>query len=74
MRPFTQHSQGSQGSSTALQFTCILFPAYEFQYNLIKTMLQIEQTYMDLAREYNQNCLIICDRGVMDASACEYDL
>ncbi|XP_064620279.1 TRPL translocation defect protein 14-like isoform X2 [Lineus longissimus] len=42
---------------------------FEFQENLIKTMMMIEKTYFDLANNASQNCLIICDRGVMDASA-----
>lgn len=32
-------------------------------------MIQIENTYFELARTSMRNCLIICDRGVMDASA-----
>ena len=34
-------------------------------------MMQIEDTYFDLAAGCKQNCLVICDRGVMDASACK---
>jgi len=40
-----------------------------FQENLIKTMMQIEDTYFDLAASCPQNCLVICDRGTMDATA-----
>jgi len=43
--------------------------ADRFQQNLIKTMMQIEQTYFDLAEMSNTNALVICDRGVMDPSA-----
>ncbi|ELT98807.1 hypothetical protein CAPTEDRAFT_170068 [Capitella teleta] len=43
--------------------------AYRFQENLIKTMLQIENTFFDLAASCRKNCLVICDRGIMDASA-----
>ena len=43
--------------------------AKEFQKNLLKTMLQIENTFLDLAHKTNKNCLVICDRGAMDASA-----
>lgn len=43
--------------------------AYKFQENLIRTMIQIENTYFELGNSSTQNCLIICDRGVMDASA-----
>lgn len=44
--------------------------AYKFQENLIRTMIQIENTFFELGRSCTRNCLIICDRGVMDASAC----
>ncbi|XP_075541924.1 TRPL translocation defect 14 [Dermacentor variabilis] len=40
-----------------------------FQENLLKTMMSMEDTYFDLARTSDKNCLIICDRGTMDASA-----
>lgn len=43
--------------------------AKEFQSNLLKTMLQIENTFFDLAKKSHKNCLVICDRGAMDASA-----
>jgi predicted ATPase len=45
--------------------------SYKFQENLIRTMIQIENTFFELAESVaqNRNCLIICDRGVMDASA-----
>jgi predicted ATPase len=43
--------------------------AYKFQENLLKTMMQIESTFFDLASNCSQNCLVICDRGLMDASA-----
>ncbi|XP_041773277.1 TRPL translocation defect protein 14 isoform X2 [Anopheles merus] len=42
---------------------------YKFQENLLRTMIQIENTYFELGRTSNKNCLIICDRGFMDASA-----
>lgn len=35
-------------------------------------MLQIENTFFELGRTTSKNCLIICDRGAMDASACKY--
>ena len=28
--------------------------------------------YFDLAQSTQKNCLIICDRGIMDASACKF--
>ncbi|KAH3885320.1 hypothetical protein DPMN_009314 [Dreissena polymorpha] len=43
--------------------------AYKFQENLIKSMMQIENTYFDLAHSCQKNCLVICDRGIMDGSA-----
>ncbi|XP_049823554.1 TRPL translocation defect protein 14 isoform X2 [Aethina tumida] len=43
--------------------------AVKFQENLLKTMLQIEDTFFELGRTCERNCLIICDRGAMDASA-----
>jgi len=43
--------------------------AIKFQENLLKTMIQIEDSFFDLAEASERNCLIICDRGTMDASA-----
>ncbi|CAG4907969.1 unnamed protein product [Colias eurytheme] len=43
--------------------------ANKFQENLLKTMIQIENTFFELGRTCQRNCLIICDRGAMDASA-----
>ncbi|XP_018562713.1 TRPL translocation defect protein 14 isoform X2 [Anoplophora glabripennis] len=43
--------------------------AVKFQENLLKTMIQIEDTFFELGRTCRRNCLIICDRGAMDASA-----
>merc|ERR1739838_524756 len=43
--------------------------AVDFQENLLKTMMQIENTYFKLAEASLKNCLVICDRGTMDASA-----
>lgn len=33
-------------------------------------MLQIENTFFELGEKCEQDCLIICDRGAMDAAAC----
>ncbi|KAB7506282.1 hypothetical protein Anas_05796, partial [Armadillidium nasatum] len=33
-------------------------------------MIEIENTFFRLAESCQQNCLIICDRGTMDPSAC----
>lgn len=35
----------------------------------MKTMIQIENTFFDLATSTDRHCLVICDRGAMDASA-----
>uniref|UniRef100_A0A1L8DCH7 NadR/Ttd14 AAA domain-containing protein n=1 Tax=Nyssomyia neivai TaxID=330878 RepID=A0A1L8DCH7_9DIPT len=48
--------------------------ALKFQENLVKTMLTLENTYYELAKghirkENARGCLIICDRGIMDAGA-----
>ncbi|XP_017767078.1 PREDICTED: TRPL translocation defect protein 14 isoform X2 [Eufriesea mexicana] len=43
--------------------------AFKFQENLLRTMLQIENTFFQLGESSSRNCLIICDRGAMDASA-----
>ena len=32
-------------------------------------MMQIENVFFDLATSTAKNCLVICDRGAMDASA-----
>lgn len=39
------------------------FAVRSFQENLLKTMMQIEETFHDLASSSSNNCLIICDRG-----------
>ncbi|KAI5694679.1 hypothetical protein M8J75_003170 [Diaphorina citri] len=43
--------------------------AFKFQENLLHCMIQIENTFFELGRSCKRNCLIICDRGTMDASA-----
>lgn len=45
--------------------------ADKFQENVLLTILQLEKTYFDMAAEDHGNCLVVCDRGAMDASACE---
>ncbi|KAI5716110.1 hypothetical protein M8J76_001089 [Diaphorina citri] len=42
---------------------------FKFQENLLHCMIQIENTFFELGRSCKRNCLIICDRGTMDASA-----
>ena len=46
--------------------------ALEFQQNMLKTVLQLEATYFDMAREDKKNVIVVCDRGTMDPSACKY--
>ncbi|KAJ7377283.1 hypothetical protein OS493_030094 [Desmophyllum pertusum] len=41
---------------------------YTFQENLIRTLLQLEQTFFDLAATCQRNTLVISDRGAMDPS------
>lgn len=41
----------------------------EFQEDLLLCMIQTEETFFRLARKCDQNVLIICDRGTMDARA-----
>lgn len=43
--------------------------AFKFQENLLRCMIQIENTFFELGKSCQRNCLIICDRGTMDASA-----
>ena len=48
-----------------------LHSANGFQANLLKTMMQIESVYVELAAlEPEKNVLIVYDRGTMDPSAC----
>jgi hypothetical protein len=49
--------------------TLLLFAAFKFQENLLRTMVQMENTFFELGDSCTRNCLIICDRGAMDASA-----
>ncbi len=41
----------------------------KFQENLIKVMIAMERTFFTLASTCKQNCIVICDRGIMDATA-----
>jgi hypothetical protein len=34
-------------------------------------MMQVESVFFTLAESLNQDVLVICDRGAMDASACK---
>ena len=52
--------------------TCLNCPinqVLDFQEHLVATMMALEDTYFSMAEKCSQNCLIIADRGVMDASA-----
>jgi len=42
---------------------------YKFQENLMKTLLQLEQTFFDLAATCQRDTLVISDRGAMDPSS-----
>ena len=41
----------------------------KFQENLVKVMISMERAFFTLASSCKQNCIVICDRGIMDASA-----
>ena len=45
--------------------------ALVFQRNILKTILQLETTFFEMAEKDKGDVLIICDRGAMDPSACE---
>ncbi|KPM05014.1 hypothetical protein QR98_0034730 [Sarcoptes scabiei] len=40
-------------------------------YRVPETATTLFRTFFTLAQTCNRNCLIICDRGVMDATACK---
>ncbi|PFX25628.1 TRPL translocation defect protein 14-like [Stylophora pistillata] len=42
---------------------------YNFQENLMRTLLQLEQTFFDLASTSKKDTIVICDRGAMDPSS-----
>ena len=42
-----------------------------FQRNILKTILQLESTFFEMAQEDSKNTIVVCDRGTMDPSACE---
>ena len=41
-----------------------------FQKNVLKTVLQLEKVYFDLAAQDEDSVIVVCDRGAMDPSAC----
>ena len=67
-------------TATVLLSSGVLFYDFDdetrinFQENLLKTLLQIEDTINETAKYYvnekHQNCMIIYDRGAMDPVAC----
>ena len=61
----------STESEEASDFLYPLFLVYNFQENLIRTMLQLEQTFFDLASTSKTDTIVICDRGAMDPSSCK---
>ena len=44
--------------------------AMDFQRNILKTILQLETTFFEMAEGDKKNVLVVCDRGTMDPSAC----
>jgi hypothetical protein len=47
-------------------------PAFKFQEELLRTMMQVESVFFTMADSVKEDVLIICDRGAMDASACKH--
>ncbi len=43
-----------------------------FQCNILRTILQLESTFFELADDEVGNVLVVCDRGTMDPSACTF--
>uniref|UniRef100_A0A1B6ELE5 NadR/Ttd14 AAA domain-containing protein n=1 Tax=Cuerna arida TaxID=1464854 RepID=A0A1B6ELE5_9HEMI len=65
----SEEEVGDAGRQHACARCHFLTEGYKFQENLLKTMLQIENTFFELGESCSRDCLIICDRGAMDASA-----
>ena len=42
-----------------------------FQRSILTTMLEVENTFFQLAGHERGNVLVVCDRGSMDPFACE---
>lgn len=40
---------------------------YQFQAALLKLMLSLEEAFITLARSTHEKCIVLCDRGTMDA-------
>ena len=46
--------------------------AQDFNRNILKTILQLETTFFEMAAEDKlRNVIIVCDRGTYDPSACK---
>lgn len=41
----------------------------EFQANLLRTQMHLEDTFFNLAADINAPAVLLCDRGTMDGSA-----
>ena len=59
-----------QDTITQLYNLVLSFPVNTFQENLLKTLLQLEKTYFDMAATSKKDTLVISDRGAMDPSSC----
>jgi hypothetical protein len=40
-----------------------------FQKNLMRIMVELEDSFFDLAKQCGKNAVVLCDRGAMDAKA-----
>lgn len=59
-----------QDTLTQLYNLVLSFSVNTFQENLLKTLLQLEKTYFDMAATSKKDTLVISDRGAMDPSSC----
>ena len=55
-------------------FCCLFFQVYRFNENILKLIIQVENTYFEMASKSSENCLIIGDGGTMDIKARQYYL
>lgn len=69
LRQLTQLTQLTQLIILTIWLTTNDLSGDRFQENLLKTMLAIENVFFDLAKTCGRDCLVICDRGAMDAAA-----
>ena len=68
----TNHKNINLSCSGGVDFAkCTKEQAFDFQCNILKTILQLENTFREMAERDEGNVLIVCDRGAMDPSACE---